>query len=166
MHRYIILANRRVSVTVCMDASNPGYPDASIPTHTGPLHQPVILVVMCLSTYLLYCFFSLFFNAEDGGNMFLWNIGKRLPDYMASQRRRCNSLLYICTPIPNSFNCSDDETIDANIQPCSCELILHILFPSPPKKKKQKCLRLSHETCRNKLIRSSSFTDVTDIFNT
>jgi hypothetical protein len=125
-----------------------GYPDASTPTYTGPLHQPIILVVICLSTYLLYWFFILFFNAEDGGNMFFRNVGKRLPDYMASHRRSCNSLLYICTPIPNSFKCSDDETwIDEHTQPPSWVSFIYFFFPRPlPKKEKQECLTLSHET--------------------
>jgi hypothetical protein len=31
------------------------------------------------------------FNREDGGNVFLWNIGIRLPDYVVSQPRRPQS---------------------------------------------------------------------------
>lgn len=36
------------------------------------------------SAYLL----GIVFNLEDGDNMFIWNVGKHLPDYITSCARR------------------------------------------------------------------------------
>jgi hypothetical protein len=47
----------------------------------------------CFPCYLLHAgvWLSLFFNAEDGGDMFLWNVSWLSMDYMILHPRRQNS---------------------------------------------------------------------------
>jgi hypothetical protein len=44
------------------------------------------------AVYILLVLFNLFFDHEDGGNIFLRNVGERLPSYTPLHSRRQHSL--------------------------------------------------------------------------